>query len=648
MEKRKGTERNVLAMPAEVQLYLEDRDNLSSPPSSNRLQKQHTAASIRAVKQQAAQKPVVDMPSPPPAPPAPPAPAPTRAATSAAVLHDDSDGSRIEHLVLQQDELEVAIRRRNTASSSKDTIAGPFFARSENDVLALKRTLLESERERRRSKGRSSSSNSNGISSNKKRDKGFLQKRGQHAIEEVLKAQQREQLLGPYFRDSGHEGMMLERQTAQENECFVGNDVLSCYPTSDTTVVQGSWSKFIWNNNYPRFRQIGAVDVYLYRQDTDKMQTSWLSLDNNLGRLSFSPNDPWWADRPRAQELSMGQNMSWPFYFVITAAGLGLDSDTISRLSTFSAIQTAPPASVVAAQAASSSLSAAASLSSASAALSDSRAVASASASIVSQLSLSIESSLRSEGLSGTQTAAAVLTTTLPNGAVVTASATAAANGLSLSGNSRGSSDNLALPSYAIALIVVFGFIALVGALVGAYFLSKAARKRRERVHSGSYGSSSPMMHAVDGSLTRGSDDAALAATAAGDAAVAGAGVAGLGAAGGAAGWSRSSRSSHDSHPFSSDEATRMADAFRNALRKPEFTGAVFGSGQNSPNETDFDADGGIGAGASDAGTGLGADASGAEEAVATGLLRDELASEGKDLKAVERGRPKVHTDAGL
>jgi len=118
--------------------------------------------------------------------------------------------------------------------------------------------------------------------------------------------------------------MLEERQTQAENTCFVGNEVLSCYPTADTTVTQGRWSKFIWNYNYPRFRQIGAVDVYLFRQDTDEMQTSWLSLNNNLGRLSFSPSDPWWGDRPRAQDLQAGQNISWPFYFVITAAGLGL------------------------------------------------------------------------------------------------------------------------------------------------------------------------------------------------------------------------------------------------------------------------------------------------------------------------------------
>ncbi len=62
-------------------------------------------------------------------------------------------------------------------------------------------------------------------------------------------------------------------------------------------------------------------------------------MNNNLQRISFEPNDPWWSGRPRADDIQPGQNISWPFYFVITGAGLGLDSSTISRLSTFSAIR---------------------------------------------------------------------------------------------------------------------------------------------------------------------------------------------------------------------------------------------------------------------------------------------------------------------
>jgi hypothetical protein len=126
----------------------------------------------------------------------------------------------------------------------------------------------------------------------------------------------------------------------------------------------------------------------------------------------------------------------------------------------------------------------------------------------------------------------------------------------------------------------------------------------------------------VDGSPAGGSIDAAGGPALAGTAAAAGVGA---GAAGFAAGRSRSSRSSNDSHPFSSDEATRMADAFRNALRKPEFPASAFGSDNNSPNEKE-----------DELGSSMAADPT------PNSLIRDELASEGKNLRSVERGRPKV------
>jgi hypothetical protein len=34
-----------------------------------------------------------------------------------------------------------------------------------------------------------------------------------------------------------------KRQTAEEQRCFVGNDQLSCFPTADTRVTQGTWSR---------------------------------------------------------------------------------------------------------------------------------------------------------------------------------------------------------------------------------------------------------------------------------------------------------------------------------------------------------------------------------------------------------------------
>lgn len=68
------------------------------------------------------------------------------------------------------------------------------------------------------------------------------------------------------------------------------------------------------------------------------IQTSWTSLDNNEGRLSFSPTDSYWEGRDRADNIESGQNITWPFYFVVTYAGAGLDGTT-DRQSTWSAIR---------------------------------------------------------------------------------------------------------------------------------------------------------------------------------------------------------------------------------------------------------------------------------------------------------------------
>ncbi len=90
------------------------------------------------------------------------------------------------------------------------------------------------------------------------------------------------------------------------------------------------------------------------------------------------------------------------------------------------------------------------------------------------------------------------------------------------------------------------------------------------------------------------------------------------------ANYSRSSKHS-DEQPFTSDEASRMADAFRNALRRPEFAQGMTGESSapegESPNET--------GGGSR-----------------ASALLREELASEGKDLRSVgDRKKPTWHEE---
>ncbi|KAJ1022393.1 hypothetical protein NDA13_005301 [Ustilago tritici] len=533
-------------------------------------------------------------PSPSPAPA--PAPAPTTPPTRRGP-HEP------EHRLVPADEFNKRLSENQERAQKREEILGPFWARDMDQVLQIKRDVL-----RRRSK---------------------------------------RQLV-----DQPEQSPIQRRQTAGEERCYVGNEDLSCYPDAGTTIAQNTWSKFIWNANYPLFAQRGYVDVYLFQQDTDRLVTSWTSQDNGQGRLSFEPTDSWWANRPAANNIQPDQNISWPFYFVVLASGQPL-SGTTSRLATFTAVQTTLPLSIAQARASSSSAAAAASASSASAA-SASAASASAGASIAtatitdgaaaasalqSSLSAALESSLHASGLSGTETLAGTTTATLPNGSAITATATAQANGGRLGGsaNSR-NSNGLALPTYAIVLITVLGFLAIAAAIAGAYFSMAALRRRRQRqAGNGSHRSSSPMMAAVAGSLAgHGIHDGGYGAgetshmleaeDGGGTSMYPAAGAAGVGAADGAAMMASNSKSSRfsEEQPFTSDEASRMADAFRNALRNPEFAPGMGGESSGADGESPGEG----------------------ETSRASALLREELAAEGKDLRDVgDRKKPTWHEE---
>ncbi|EST09290.2 hypothetical protein PSEUBRA_000878 [Kalmanozyma brasiliensis GHG001] len=486
------------------------------------------------------------------------------------------------------------------------------------------------------------------------------------ALQHQADAAKREQILGPYWARDMDEVMDIKRdllrtksdpsndqeqirlqrrQTAAQERCYVGNDELSCFPTANTTIVQNSWSRFIWNANYPLFAQRGYVDVYLFQEDTDRMVTSWMSQDNGQNRLSFEPTDLWWANRVAADNIQPDQNISWPFYFVVLPEGQAL-TGTTSRLSTFTALQTTLPFTIAEARASSSSAAAAASASAASASaqsasqgastitntLTGSAAAAASVSAIQSSLSAALESSLRASGLSGTETLQGTTTATLPNGSVITATATAQANGGRLGAGSNGNSNGLALPTYAIVLISVLGFLAILAAMAAAYFIMAALRRKRQRQYgNGSYRSSSPMMAAAAGSMAgQGTTDHGYAGETTQMLETEDGGAASLGppaAIGGAAmmaGHSAASRQS-DEQPFTSDEASRMADAFRNALRRPEFAGGMTGDSSGAEGESPNEMPGG---------------------SRASALLREELASEGKDLRSVgDRKKPTLHDE---
>jgi hypothetical protein len=101
----------------------------------------------------------------------------------------------------------------------------------------------------------------------------------------------------------------------------VGNTVLSCFPLDNTTLTQGIYSRFIWNANYPTFIAANAVDAYLFHADSMQLAKTWTRMANDQGMCAILPDDDWWSDRMEAQELAVGRNRTWGYYFVVVPTG---------------------------------------------------------------------------------------------------------------------------------------------------------------------------------------------------------------------------------------------------------------------------------------------------------------------------------------
>lgn len=136
----------------------------------------------------------------------------------------------------------------------------------------------------------------------------------------------------------------------------VGNTRLSCFPLDNTTLVQGIYSRFIWNANYPTFIQANAVDAYLFYADSLQVARNWTGLPNEQGMCAILPDDDWWQGRREAQELQVGRNRTWEYFFVVVPSGERLDGGQVAQ-NTFRAVQTSPPRSVLASLSAASALS---------------------------------------------------------------------------------------------------------------------------------------------------------------------------------------------------------------------------------------------------------------------------------------------------
>ncbi|CEQ41027.1 SPOSA6832_02711 [Sporobolomyces salmonicolor] len=381
---------------------------------------------------------------------------------------------------------------------------------------------------------------------------------------------------------------------------YVGNAILSCYPESNTTLVQNIYSKFIWNAQYPTFIGSVDVDIYLYNADTEEIATSWLGVENARGMIGIAPDDGWWPTESTDEWFNSRENRTIPYFFVIVDANTTLTGGEAHQ-STFTVIQTAAPSSLSSSLSVltASSLASASSLSSLSAASLASASSASASSlSAASRSSASASSSLANRPASGTSGSGALQTSP---------------------------SSSTSLPKWAIAIIVILGFFALLAGAVAVYLCLGRMRKRRRaaemEVLAAEAGERGDGEDEGEDEITNGSRDPILGAAAGG----------GAGRGGPLA---PADPEKDEGGTISQTDAARMAEAFRAALRKPEFLPptAAESSGESAPGlgpSPTGRAEGDISHGSTGEETGI----------LGRELMEDELRSEGKSMRNVDGGK---------
>ncbi|VDC04499.1 unnamed protein product [Peniophora sp. CBMAI 1063] len=397
-----------------------------------------------------------------------------------------------------------------------------------------------------------------------------------------------------------------------------GNDVVSCFPTADATIPQHELAIFVWNSRRPQLTQTNKVNIYMFRVGESEPLLQWLDHDNptngDAGTVAATVNDTWF---PNSGLNWSGSNQTSPYYFVLTRNDAELDG-SIQPQSTFTAVQT------TIADAVSSSLASVSSASTASLASitnSASRSAASASLSSVSAQSTASVASVSSASVASVS----------GSGAAATSTSTAGASGSDPNGGvQRDGGSNF--PHWAIAVIVVLGFLAIVAIGILIFLIMRRIRQRRAYAANSrnSMGSSSPMIPAVVGAAgTRNGEpqspqmeergaglyDPAAAASVHSpqhdDASLASHSHSGA-------------HSMNDPGLFSGADAAIMADAFRKVLRKPDFAGRPIEEG-DSPDSQE-------------------APASGEGPAGTNRLMNWELAEEGRDIRSVGSSRG-VHVE---
>jgi hypothetical protein len=375
------------------------------------------------------------------------------------------------------------------------------------------------------------------------------------------------------------------------------------------------------------------VNIYLVRADSGAVILSILNQSNPSDQAGFvrrMVNDTWFG----AQGLNWnGKNVSFPFQWAITRSDQTLDSN-VSLQPIFTAVQTTVLSAVAAAQ--------------------SSASVSSASSASLASLSSAAAASASAASASATRSGAG------PN-------ATSGTNG---GGNVQHASSASSFPHWAIAVIVILGFLAIAASCILAFLILRRLRRRREAASQqgsrSSMGSASPMiLH--DGQPGGGdggggqmgqryTDETgapllpppSFAGGAIGHSPSHGHHSQYSGGGAGGVVYDGASTISDSGGPFSGADAAIMADAFRKMLRKPDFAGQI--EEGESPGTDATAEDAAAVAGGSGGAQRTSGDAAGApvgpsressdERAVQReGVLSRELAEEGRDIRSVSSSR---------
>ncbi|KAH7926472.1 hypothetical protein BV22DRAFT_1046053 [Leucogyrophana mollusca] len=314
---------------------------------------------------------------------------------------------------------------------------------------------------------------------------------------------------------------------------YSSNDAVTCYPDAGDIAYQHQWAAVVWNSNRPQLTQYNLVNLYLINADTQVPLMNITGRTNpyrTAGSYNVPVNDSWFGDRGATWQPG-GPNLNYSYFWIVTNQE-GLDGSATTN-PTFTAVQTTY-ADYIAASMSSSSASA-----------------ASASSASVASLSLASVTSLHG---------------------------TPATSGATPSGGLQNGDSTQPFPHWAIAVIVVLGFLAILAGGIMVWLIMRRLRRRERASQRGSMGSSSPMM-----ANAQNPNSPQLPLLAGGVAA----GRASSehhrpGSTVSPDGVSEISRahSNLDSGPFSGADAAIMANAFRDALRKPDFGGTPVEEGE--------------------------------------------------------------------